>query len=149
MCEVIKSIKEVYDINFRTKKDGGVEFTAPDSWSNHDGYEIVTDKHKYLLLIDNGQCCCENWGYFASNDDFNSFIGKTLYGVDLTDTALNTKQVEEVDEFDLDAGGIQFVNFSMSDGSVLQFAVYNGHNGYYGHPIAFIEDDCLILSDCL
>lgn len=118
-------------------------------YSKYDGYCVETDSHKYLILIDNGQCCCESWGYFTSNNDFNQFIGKWLENVELTDTALNTDVVEKSDYYDGDEGGIQFVNFKTSDGDCLQFAVYNAHNGYYGHPIYFIKDDDIILEDCL
>jgi len=113
-----------------------------------DGYQIDTSEHRYYLLIENGQCCCENWGYFASNNNFEEFIGKNLLSVELTDLALNTKAVDDSGYYD-DAGGIQFVNFRMSDGSVLQFAVYNAHNGYYGHDIVFLEDEEVFHKDRL
>jgi hypothetical protein len=117
-------------------------------YSSYDGFEVETTDHKYLILIDNGQCCCESWGYFASEDDFGDFIGKELASVELTDKALNHKKVEESDYYD-DEGGIQFVDFKMTNGSVLQFAVYNAHNGYYGHPIIVAKDEDILLADTL
>lgn len=118
-------------------------------YSSYDGYYVETDLHKYLILIDNGQCCCESWGYFASNDNFDDFIGKELESVELTDTALNTDTVEKSGYYGDTDGDIQFINFKMSDGDVLQFAVYNAHNGYYGHPIYFVKDTDILLEDCL
>lgn len=115
----------------------------------YDGYKIKTSEHEYMILIDNGQNCCECWGYFSSDDDFARFIGKKLLSVECTDTALNTQKVEETAPYGFECGGIQFVDFKMSDGSVLQFAVYNEHNGYYGHPIIIAKDEDVLLSDTI
>lgn len=117
-------------------------------FEKYDGYEIHTDKHRFLILISNEQNCCESWGYFASNDDFNDFIGKTLIEVSLTDKALNNKVLEGSGYYE-DDGGIQFVDFRFSDGSKLQFAVYNAHNGYYGHPILVAKDEDILTHDTL
>ncbi len=118
-------------------------------YGEYDGYLIKTDEHEYHILIDNGQSCCESWGYFSSEDDFDDFIHKELKEVRLTDTALNQKVVENVLPYGLDYGGIQFVDFVMVDGDVLQFAVYNEHNGYYGHSILVAKDAEILLSDTL
>lgn len=157
MEEIIKAINEVNDIQVGNtpgldgKNRPGIMHVINHlmGYSKYDGYCVETTLHKYLLLIDNGQCCCESWGYFASNNDFDSFIGKVLESVEMTDVALNTKAVEESGYYDGECGGIQFVNFRMSDGNVLQFAVYNEHNGYYGHPIYFVKDAEILLEDCL
>lgn len=117
-------------------------------YGEYDGYKITTEKTEYLILIDNGQCCCESWGYFVSEDDINDYIGKDLIDVALTDKALNNKKLKESGYYD-DYGGIQFVDFKFSDGSVLQFAVYNAHNGYYGHPIIVAKGDEIICQDTL
>lgn len=138
MAEIINSIKEVFDIKFN--KHNYIKF---------DGYQIFTSEHEYQLLIDNGQCCCEDWGYFASNDDEQRFVGKELVNVEVTDVGLNTKNVNEYTKYGFDQGGIQFVNFKMADGDVFQIAVYNGHNGYYGHDILFVKDGEFIIEECL
>lgn len=114
-----------------------------------DGYEIKTENATYRILIDNGQNCCESWGYFSSDDNFDDYLGKDLIDVSLTDTALNQQRVADSGWYDGDEGGIQFVDFKFSDGSVLQFAVYNAHNGYYGHAIYVIKDEEIIHSDTL
>lgn len=115
--------------------------------SSYDGYRIKTDKHEFNILIDNGQCCCESWGYFYLNDDEQEFVGSELLEVKLTDTALNKQKVEESGYYE-DCGGIQFVDF-VTDKGVLQFAVYNAHNGYYGHPIIFAKDEEIFHQDTL
>ena len=120
MNEKILSIEEVENI----------EPTKADSYESCDGYKVVTDKQEIFVLISNGQSCCENWGYLSSNDDIKEFIGAQLNSLTLTDTALKTVDPELY----LDEGQIQFVNFDTSKG-LLQLAVYNAHNGYYGHDI--------------
>ena len=117
-------------------------------YGSYDGYKIKTDIHEFYILIDNEQSCCESWGYFSSEDAFEPFIGKYLMEIVLTDKALNSKRVEESDYYD-DGGGIQFVNFNIADGTVLQFAVYNAHNGYYGLPIIFAKDEEVFHQDTL
>lgn len=153
----ILSIEEVTDI--RLVNSGNLNgsngsrlgltqmFNALMGGSSYDGYRIKTDKHEFNILIDNGQCCCENWGYFYLNDDEQEFVGSELLEVNLTDKALNKQKVEESDYYD-DCGGIQFVDFA-TDKGILQFAVYNAHNGYYGHPIIFVKDEEIFYQDTL
>ena len=45
-------------------------------------------------------------------------------------------------------GGIQFVTFKTNK-SVFQLAVYNCHNGYYGHGIIVAKDEEILLNDTL
>ena len=119
-----------------------------------DGYAVETDQHTYHVLIDNEQSCCESWGYFASEDDLTAYVGAELREVRLTNTALNTERVEASgyygygeDESD-DGGGIQFVDF-VTDRGTFQLAVYNGHNGYYGHGIIVAKDSDVLLNDTI
>lgn len=123
----IKEIKEVFDI------DG------------MDGYKVTTDSKEILVLIDSYQSCCESWGYFSSDDDFEKFIDSQLISLELTDKALNNIKVEKSNYYE-DCGGIQFVNFYTSNG-VLQLAVYNAHNGYYGHGILVKINEEVIFDD--
>lgn len=106
------------------------------------GYEIVTDKQNVTLLIDNDQSCCEDWGWFWSNDNPQDFIGAELLGISITDTALRSEKVVDVHE-----GDTMFVNIETSNG-LLQFVAYNAHNGYYGH-IAKVSSTQLNYSTCL
>lgn len=115
---------------------------------NMDGYEVETDQHVYRVLISNEQSYCESWGYLASDDDLTPFIGAELREVRLTDTALNTARVEESDYYGGDEGGIQFVDF-VTDRGTFQVAVYNGHNGYYGHGVIVAKDNDVLLNDTL
>jgi hypothetical protein len=112
-----------------------------------DGYKIETDQHMYQILINNGQQCCESWGCFSSDDNTEQFIGATLREVKLTDVALNQRVVEE-SAYHEGCGGIQFVDF-VTDRGTLQLAVYNAHNGYYGHKILVTVDDGTLLDSYL
>lgn len=106
-------------------------YKDPDSWnSTYDGVKITTDKQEILVLVSDGQSCCESAGYVISEDDYSSFVGSDLSDVKVVDTGLNTKMVEAGQS--LDEGDIMFVNLETSKGT-LQLAVYNSHNGYYGH----------------
>lgn len=135
MLGKIRNIEEIYD--FKTEL----------SWCKMDGYRIKTEFHNFYVLIDNGQCCCEDWGYFSSEDDYRRFINSELKEINLTDVSLNKKILDEKDIY-LDGGGIQFVDFVTSEG-VFQLAVYNGHNGYYGHDILILKDNEIVLENCL
>lgn len=154
MYGIIQSIEEVKDLHIAPiapyeGKGGRLGFSQMlgniSGVSDMDGYKVTTNKHTVQVLIDNGQSCCENWGYFASEDDLSSFIGSELREVNLTDTALNTSKVEESGYYD-DGGGIQFVDFVTSQGT-FQLAVYNAHNGYYGHGIVVARDNDILLTE--
>lgn len=99
------------------------------------GFEVVTDKQRIKLSIENSQACCENWGYFWCNDNVHDFVGAELHNVRLTDTSLNEALMVS-NGLNTDSryfeGGVMFVNLETSNG-VMQFVAYNEHNGYYGH----------------
>lgn len=151
----IKSIVEVNNLKigpsggFKMRGSGGrMNFMEPLIGYEMAGYRIETDQHIYHVLISNGQCCCESWGYISSEDDLNYFIGAELFYVNLTDKALNKQRVEDSGYYDGDCGGIQFVDF-VTDRGTFQLAVYNAHNGYYGHGIMIAKDNDIILNDTL
>jgi len=117
-------------------------------YSDMDGYKVETDKHTFCVLIDNGQSCCENWGYMTSEDDYKDFIGADLIDVKVIDTTLNQKMLTKMDEEYVSNDSIQFVDFITTNGT-FQLAVYNEHNGYYGHGILVAKDEELLLNDTL
>lgn len=160
MLGKIKEITEVFDFKVKpvANQDGDeirfkliqalLERNEYFGFESMDGYKVVTDKHIIYVLIDNGQSCCESWGYFASNDDLSQFVGAELKEINLTDTALNKKKVEESNYYDDECGGIQFVDF-VTDKGIFQLAVYNAHNGCYGHGILIAKDNDILLSETL
>lgn len=113
-----------------------------------DGYRVTTDEHVIHVLISNYQNCCEDWGYMTSDDDLTGYVGARLKRIHLTDTALNKQVVEDTAPYGFDEGGIQFVDLVTNRGT-LQLAVYNGHNGYYGHSILIVKGDDVLLSGVL
>lgn len=129
MLGKIKEIREVRNIQ-------GIA-----SWQKMDGYKIETEKHIFHVLIENGQQCCEDWGYITSDDDLEYYIGSELLEVDTIDTELNQKIITEIEEDfdDISMNDIEFVDFRTSIG-VFQLAVYNLHNGFYGHQIMIKKD---------
>lgn len=126
MHEKITAIREVHDIKPSNNK-----------YQSYDGFEIETEDQTIQVLIDNEQSCCENWGYLSSDDDLEDFVGATLVDIRLTDTGLNERMVEAGQY--LDEGDIIFVTFR-TDRGVFQLAVYNGHNGYYGHHVRIVSE---------
>lgn len=106
---------------------------SPEGWSNYDGWQIITDQQTIKIGIQNGQDCCENWGYVISNDNPDEFIGATINEIKIVDTALNAAKAPEIYE-----GAAMFVNIETDKGT-LQFTTYNEHNGYYGHEAVLIS----------
>lgn len=124
--EKILSITEVHD------------FELEKYYGKFDGFFIKTDKQIIKMGIENGQCCCEDFGYLMSEDDTGYFIGSELLSIDVVDKLLNNKDISGIPEYGLDAGGAMFINFNTSNGT-LQFVAYNSHNGYYGHEAVIIS----------
>tara|TARA_R110002096_G_C14020822_1_gene670012 strand:- start:44 stop:430 length:387 start_codon:yes stop_codon:yes gene_type:complete len=109
------------------------DFKLPSDGSGNSGFIITTDAQQILLYIDNGQSCCEEWGYLMSQDDFTDFIGAVVLSVTAVDEALGTYEVPEIYE-----GGMMFINIETSKGT-LQFTAYNDHNGYYSHGAGVVS----------
>ena len=124
------------------------------NFTKYGGYKISTESDTYLILIETGTTCCEQHGYISTNEeDLSYFVGAELIDFKLTNTALNTRKLSNEGlmwngRLDLDCGGIQFVDIETSKG-VLQLAVYNSHNGWYGHDILIKKNDEVLLENYL
>lgn len=101
-----------------------------------DGYVVTTTRQTIEIGVSNFRDCCESWGYVTSDDKLQDYVGAYLTGIAVVDTALDTMIVPGFYE-----GNIMFVNLETSIG-LLQLAVYNAHNGYYGHT-AFVHSKTL------
>ena len=110
------------------KKDGRT--------SKCEGFAVTTSDQVIYLLMESEDQCCESFGYFLSEEDFNIFIGADLLNVYLTDTALYRRQIDDIQYGSNQSLSTMFVNLETSKGT-LQFVAYNAHNGYYGHD-AFV-----------
>lgn len=120
----------------------------PDFWGEYNGYKIKTEQDEYLFLIDNFQNCCENWGYLSTPDELSDYVGADLLSVKkvtVNDCAEN-KNLKDMAEYD--PANTMFVNIETSNG-LLQFAVYNQHNGYYGHDVMLLKNGEVIEKDYL
>ena len=129
--EKIISIEDVYNIK------------TTHSHAYFDGYKIKTSNNTYWLLIENGQYCCESWGYFSSSDNVQEFVKSTLKEVKLFDTSLNAKKLIDNGRW-INEKDCMFVNFETNKGT-LQFVVYNQHNGYYGHEVLLLKNENKII----
>lgn len=120
----IKSIKED---SFRYNSSG---------YNNDfDGYVITCEDDTTIKIgIENGQSCCENWGYLTSQDDLGDFIGAEVIKVSIVDEALATTEVPDIYE-----GSTMFVNVETTSG-IFQVVAYNEHNGYYSHEAVVVEN---------
>jgi len=104
-------------------------------YNNTDGYIITTSSQEIRVGIYNQQDCCEDWGYFISEDDLNRFIGSQLLEIKITDELLKQGHFDVNSIYE---GGVMFVDFITSKG-VFQFVAYNSHNGYYGHRAGIVS----------
>lgn len=115
------------------KEDVSIE---SDKWRSIEGYEIITDKGSIKVGVSNYQLCCEDWGYFTSEDNLQDFLGAEVIQVDLVDKELKVYEKLRY----LEDGGAMFVNVVTNKGT-LQLVAYNCHNGYYGHNAVYIDVD--------
>jgi hypothetical protein len=102
------------------------------------GYTILTNKRSISILIHNHPQCCENWGRLSTEDeDLTKFIGHELVELNITQADTHTTFVKDLANMKIECGEYEFITLK-TDKSVLQFAVYDEHNGEYGHSI-YIE----------
>lgn len=123
MSNKIQSIEEIKD------------YKPESEYWGYDGYAIKTEGDSIYILISNMQSCCESWGYLASDDKFEQYIDAELLKLEVV-----SEDKAIIDVGDMYEGGAIFVNVETSLG-LLQFAVYNAHNGYYGHTVRIISKE--------
>ena len=117
-------ILEIYETN-----DFSCKFK---NYNDHfDGYIIETENDKIQIGISNEHQCCENWGYLSSNDNLKDFVGAELISVNVVDKGL---KIYDIGRSHLNEDEAIFINLETSKGT-LQLAVYNEHNGFYGHNV--------------
>jgi hypothetical protein len=107
-----------------------------------DGFLVKTTEQIITLHMNTDVSCCENPGYFWTNDDPKAFVGAAIAGVHIVDECLIKEKAPNIYE-----GGVMFVNIE-TDRGTLQFTAYNHHNGYYGHT-ATVKCSQLNHSECL
>jgi hypothetical protein len=104
----------------------------------YEGLIIETDKGSIKIVISDDQSCCEQWGalFFETPDDISQFIGAEILQIE----DINIKRDEFIDN--------ETQLRITTDKGVIQYAIYNDHNGYYSHATILqvfdrIENGCL------
>ncbi len=113
----------------------------------YEGYQIVTNEEIWYFLINGEGQCCERWGYFDCGDDISEVIGKELKEIYVTDTALKSETLySKMEKHQInrkyDSPSLCFVNVVTTCGASVQLAVYNEHEGYYGHDVFVLKVPC-------
>jgi hypothetical protein len=101
------------------------EFTH--NYYNMTGLIIETTKGTIKIGISDNQSCCERYGseFLETPDDINKFIGSEILSIsDTNKSYLECNKNTEAEETQLKI---------KTNKGVLQYAVYNDHNGYYSH----------------
>lgn len=133
MGEIIKNIREI---------DGSK--LARETYGHYEGYEIETDLRTIRVLVSSDSRCCEYFGYVASDDKLADYVGAEILKI----------EAAEIDEGDFNRSSYlkRTLHFCYEDGCLqealeaafvyietdrgtLTLAVYNEHNGYYGHEV--------------
>ena len=139
--ERIKGIYEVEKLGVTVSADGkpkvGVD-SDPES-NDYMGYLVETEKESIFVLVSDEHHCCEKTGYVTSDDNLDNFIGADLRSVEVVGEDYNIVSELLPDEDEYETTFTVFVNFN-TDRGVLQMAVYNQHNGWYGHDVLLIKD---------
>jgi hypothetical protein len=110
------------------------------SWNKttFEGYSITTSEQVIKILIDSSRSCCENYGYLCSEQDPTEFIGATLWEIRISDSTTKQYVIDTLESENVPIASAQFVDLH-TDRGVLQFVVYNEHNGYYAHDIRVVS----------
>ncbi len=117
--------------------DGDEIFKLDNSYMR--GLLIKTDKGDIKLLIDDHQQCCEIYGslFFETPDNPSKFIGAKIISIE----DINV----EIPILGEDPYRYETQLKIATTRGVLQYAVYNSHNGYYSHATVLqifdIEDE--------
>ena len=90
---------------------------------SYEGLIIKTNKGSIKLVISDGQSCCEQWGalFFETPDDVSQFVGAKILQIQ----DIDIKREEFIDN--------ETQLRITTDRGIIQYAIYNEHNGYYSH----------------
>lgn len=100
------------------------------------------DKNNVLVGFDYSQCCCEDFGYFYSNDK----LTEVEYSeVELDPYFFDETFVEYPDTSSHDESKVMFKLIKRkNDKNPIYLTLYNIHNGYYSHGFEMSKDKTII-----
>lgn len=111
----------------------------------YEGYTLTLDDNtRYDFLITNTSSCCESWGYGSMYDgDVEYFIGAEFIAVEVVDTDYKKVETVLLNGASLYDGDAMQVNV-VTDRGILEIALYNIHNGYYGHRVIVMYNNVVL-----
>ena len=126
---------------FNIPKDTKISLVRDDvkvsgeGYSQTDGLIIYTNNGDIKIGISMESDCCEQFDglFLETPDNLDKYIGATIISVeqiDIEDSKLSVSKDNY--EYGYDSGGETQLKITTSKG-VLQYGVYNSHNGYYSH----------------
>ena len=104
-------------------KEDTIVDESSDWRESYEGLIIKTNKGSIKLVISDGQSCCEQWGalFFETPDDVSQFVGAKILQIQ----DIDIKREEFIDN--------ETQLRITTDRGIIQYAIYNEHNGYYSH----------------
>ena len=114
------------------------------SWGSKTNF---VDINNVFVGYDEEQSCCEDAGYFISEDPNEPFDyeGNSDLSDDLEDYVFDSNYIDYVISPHLDEGGAQVAFKIIADSKPdLYIHLYNSHNGYYSHGFEFGDGDKII-----
>lgn len=103
---------------------------------NEEGVQIIlSDGTEVLFTISNHQRCCEEWGYISAigDEDAQNFVGAAVQDISVV-YGEDKYLTEYFRDHNISVDDAYFIRVETDQGD-LEFAVYNEHNGYYGHHV--------------
>lgn len=104
---------------------------------------MITKSYVITFSIFNRQLCCEEWGFFSSEEDLEDMIGANIEKIEVTDKAMAKTELL-LPECRDDIEDVIFLDVVTNRGT-FQFTAYTYHNGYYGHAVSITVNNKSIL----
>lgn len=106
-----------------------------DKESGWDSKVNFVDENDVFVGYDTCQCCCEDAGYFISEDKNEQYRcdGNTNDEFVTDGYVFDVSYCVGVDSDDLDDGGQVCFRLTKDGSDDLYLHLYNSHNGYYSH----------------
>ena len=115
-----------------------------------DGKFNFVDDQNTFVGYDDGQSCCEWFGYFLSYEEPTKIIEPPDTSLELAAKDYNfDKSYFKKIRGDTEDGGIAIFKLTKPGANDMFLALFNSHNGYYGHGFTFTVDGTQVQEDYL